>query len=56
MKKNKEIKLNLKKESVSELNKKTTDQIKGGTMYNTNVMQCHTYPTCFCWTGPKNCP
>lgn len=56
MKKSKEIKLCLKKEKVSELNKQKVDKLKGGTMYNTYEMQCGTYPTCLCWTGPKQCP
>jgi natural product precursor len=53
MKKNKEIKLSLKKEKVSELNKDMMNKIKGG--YQTYEIQCATYPTCYCWTGPKRC-
>ncbi|WP_430409658.1 hypothetical protein [Kordia sp.] len=53
MKKNKEVKLILKREKVSELNTEMKNKIKGG--YQTWEMQCATYPTCYCYTGPKRC-
>lgn len=53
MKKNKDVKLNLKREKVSELNAEAANKIKGG--YWTWEMQCATYPTCYCHTGPKYC-
>lgn len=55
MKKSKEIKLGLNKEKISELNKLTKENAKGGFTTGWTWIICMTYPSCFCPTGPTKC-